>query len=72
MSSPSVNLKFHDKFSASLTEAVNHSLMNIETCSLHVVHGSFKNREAFTQWDLKKLLNAAFHILHGNPARRDD
>ena len=39
MSSPSVNLKFHDKFSASLTEAVNRSLMNMKhvVCMLSMV-----------------------------------
>ena len=39
---------------------------------MHVVHGSFKNGETSTQWGLKKVLKAAYYILHGSPARRDD
>ena len=52
MDVPNVNLKFYDEFTTKLNEIVNHSLVNIGTCSLHVVHGSFKNGETSTQWGL--------------------
>ena len=64
MDGPNVNLKFYDEFTTKLSEIVNHSSVNIETCSLHVVHGSFKNGETSTQWGLKKVLKAAYYILH--------
>ena len=72
MDSPNVNLKFYDEFTAKLNEIVNHSLVNIGTCSLHIVHSSFKNGETSTQWGLKKVLKAAYYILHDSPARRDN
>ena len=72
MDGPNVNLKFHDEFTSSLTETVLHSLINIGSCSLHIVHGSLKTGEAVTEWKLKKVLNAAHRILHDSPARRED
>ena len=54
MDGPNVSFTFYDKFGASLTETVNHFLIKIGTCSLLVVHDSFKNGEALTQWGLKK------------------
>ena len=72
MDGPNVNLTFYDEFTTKLNEIVNHSLVNIGTCSWHVVHGSFKNGETSTQWGLKKVLKAAYYILHDSPARRDD
>ena len=50
MDGPSVNLKFYDELNASLTKTVNQSLINIGTWSFHVVHSSYKNGEAATQW----------------------
>ena len=69
---PNVNLKFYDEFATKLNEIVNYFLVNIGTCSLHVVHGSFKNGETSTQWELKKVLKAAYYTLHDSPARRGD
>ena len=39
MDGPNVNLKFYDEFTTKLNETVNHSSVNIGTCSLHVAHG---------------------------------
>ena len=60
MDSPNVNLKFYNEFTIKLNEIVNHSLVNIGT------------GETSTQWGLKKVLKAAYYILHDSPARRDD
>ena len=72
MDGPNVNLKFHDEFTSSLTETVLHSLINIGSCNLYIVHDSLKTGEAVMEWKLKKVLNAAHHILHDSPARRED
>ena len=51
MDEPNVNLKFYKDFSALHKENNLHSLINIGTCSLHTVHGSF-------QLEFKKLVGA--------------
>ena len=39
--SPSVNLKFYQEFSTRFKENNSHSLLDIGSCSLHIVHRSF-------------------------------
>ena len=47
-------------------------LINIGSCGLHVIHGSFKTGAEKTDWNLKKIMKAAHTILHNTPARRED
>ena len=57
MDGPNVNLRFPDEFTSSLTETVLHSLINIGSCNLHIIHGSLKTGEAVTEWKIKKVVN---------------
>ena len=36
------------------------------------MHGAFKTGVESTDWKIKKILKAAFQILHDSPARRED
>ena len=72
MDGPNVNLKFYKEFSALYKENNFHSLVNIGTCSLHTVHGSFRSGVAATGWGIKKVLKGAYYVLHNSPARRED
>ena len=49
-----------------------HSLIDIGSCSLHVVHSSFKTGAEKAGWNLKALLKDSLQILHDTPARRED
>jgi hypothetical protein len=72
MDGPNVNLKFFREFSSQFKETNNHSLVNIGSCCLHVINGSFARGVEKSEWGLKKLLKGAYHLLHNTPARRED
>ena len=72
MDGPKVNLNFFKTFAADFKEDNFHSLIDIGSCSLHIVHGAFKTSAEKCEWDLKKFLKAAYTILHDSPACRGD
>ena len=47
-------------------------LLDIGTCGLHSLHGSFKTGIEKSEWEMKSLMKASFNILHDSPARWDD
>ena len=67
-----VNLKFFKEFSADFKEDNSHFLVDIGSCSLHIVQDAFKTGAEKSEWGLKKFLKAAYTILHDSPARRED
>ena len=46
-------------------------LMQIGTCGLHTVHGSMKARVKNSNWNIEKILTAAWKLLDEAPARRE-
>ena len=72
MNGPTVNLKFFKEFAANFKDGNFHSLVDIGSYSLHVVHGAFKTGAEKLEWGLKKFLKAAYTILHDSPAPRED
>ena len=65
-------MKFYKEFVTSKESDAVHSLINIGSCSLHVLHGSKKTGETATGWGLKKIMKAPYYLLHDSPARRED
>ena len=47
------------------------NIIDIGSCSLHVVHGAFKSGIEATNWDLKKIMKAMWKIFDDSPASRD-
>ena len=47
-------------------------LVNIGSCSLHIIHSAFKTGAESTNWAIKSTFKGAFHFLHDTPARRND
>ena len=47
-------------------------MVNIGSCGLHILHGAFKSGFQVLEWDIKKILKAAYTLLHDTPARRAD
>ena len=72
MGNPNVNIKSHQEFSAHFKESNFHSLIDIDSCSLHIIHRSFTTRAEKSGWKLQKVLKGAYHILHNTPAWRED
>ena len=66
MDGSSVNLKFYNEIVQDRQQNMAHSLIDIGTCSLHIVHGSFKTGAEKIGWDLKALLkvHSKFFMTH--------
>ena len=47
-------------------------LINIESCSLHVIHGAFKTAIKSATWNIKETLKGCWQILHESSARHQD
>ena len=72
MDGPNVNLKFyHNLFQERKGEKLP-DLLNIGSCSWHVVHGSFKKGAKESGWNLGSTLRSLWQIFHDTPARRKD
>ena len=52
-------------------EKVYPNIIDIGSCSLHVVHGFFKSGIEATNWGLKKIMKAMWKVFDDSPARRD-
>ena len=72
MDGPNMNWKFFDCFINERKYEELPSLINIGSCSLHVLNNTFKTGANATRWNLHKLMKACFQILHDSPARRED
>ena len=72
MDGPSVNLKFYNEIVQDRQENMVQSVIDISSCSLHIVHGSFKTSAEKTGWNLKAFLKGLFQILHDTLARTQD
>ena len=72
MDSPNVNLKVFKDFVENRTDRMIHALLDIGSCSLHIIHGRFKTGAEKSGWEVKRLLKVTFQVLHNSPARRED
>ena len=74
MDGPNVNLKFYEDY-VTERETIHpeaHVLLDIGSCSLHVVHGAFKTAFEESGWKLGKLLRSLWYLFKDSPARRED
>ena len=72
MDGPSVNLKFHRDVQSNREEFELPKLIDIGSCSLHIIHGAFKTGVESTDWVIKKTFKGCFTLIHNSPARRSD
>lgn len=54
MDGPTVNLKFYTELVKTREEAQFPNLIEIGTCSLHVIHVAFKTDIESTNWEMEK------------------
>ena len=72
MDRPVVNLMFFEKLFDYCQEIGAHELIDIGTCSLHIIHGTFKSEFEATSWSMNDLQKGSFQLLPDTPASRAD
>lgn len=73
MDGPNVNWSFVDKFKTKFERDPDEPMiLDMGSCSLHIVHGAFRTGEKASGFDLEHLLSSLYSLFDGSPARRDD
>ena len=74
MDEPNLNWAFQDILENYCKEEDRNasSLLNIGSCGLHVLHGTYKAGHSKVDWELDKTLKAAHGIFKHSPTRRAD
>ena len=66
MDGPSVNWKFYGLLDEKIRDAHSVSLLNVESCSLHTVHNSFKAGAEATGWKVGCILSGTYYLFKGS------
>jgi hypothetical protein len=72
MDGPKVNHKYFNALLNYREECELPKLIDIGSCSLHIIHGAFQTGATKSSWNVKKILKSTWQILHDSPARRED
>ena len=68
----STKWNFYEMLLKDRIEKEQHELTDIESCSLHVIHGAFITGVESSVWNIQAIFKGVFTILHNIPARRKD
>ena len=68
MDGPSVNIKLLQVVQDDRKDKGLPHLLDIGTCGLHTLYGSFKMGIEKSEWEMKSLMKASFNMLHDSPA----
>lgn len=72
MDGPNVNWALHGMFQKKCEEEWGHSLLNVGSCGLHVVHNALRGGHDAAEWNVEKFLSCLYYLLKDSPARRAD
>ena len=72
MDGPRVNLKLLEEVKKDRRKEEKDGLFDIGSCSLHIVHGAFKNGAEGTRWSLKNTMKGSWKLFDDSPARTAD
>ena len=72
MDGPAVNIKFLNEFKLKQEENDFHSIIDIGTRNLLIVHRSVKTAFDKSNIKISETLKDGFQLLHNSPARRED
>ena len=73
MDGPNVNWKMLSKITEERSSTEHYpGLINVGSCSLHVVHGAFRSGESKTKWGIDTLMKALHNLFDESPAKRKD
>ena len=71
MDGASVNWALYDELRKHREREELPSLINIDSCGLHIVHGALKTCVTTTELNLKGILKSIYTLLHDIPAKDD-
>jgi len=70
---PSVNWKFLESLQTNLQpDAADAQLLDLGSCGLHVIHGSFQSGHKAAGWTINEALRGLYGLFKDSPARRAD
>ena len=73
MDGPNINWKMLDLIVEDRNSNETYpNLLDVGSCSLHVVHGAFRTGMKQTGWGINLLLKSLYSHLHETPARKED
>lgn len=72
MDGPPTNWKFYEDLVQQRNSEDIPVLLNMGSCSLHVIHGAFKRGAQMTGWNVDSFLRSLHYLFHDAPARAED
>ena len=72
MDGPNVNWAFYALVKKKFDTDYDSSIVNIGSCSLHVVHKSFKTGATASGWNVNGFPSSLYCLFKDSPARRED
>ena len=72
MDGPSTNWCFYNLLCNERENEELPKLLNIGSCGLHIIHGTFSTGAQATKWNMKGFLKSCYVLFHDSPARRAD
>ena len=73
MDGPNTNWKMLSKITEERSSTEHYpGLINVGSCSLHVVHGAFRSVQSKTKWGIDMLLNVQHNLFDESFAKRED
>ena len=72
MDGPSTNWKFYEDLVQHREAEELPAMINIGSCSLHVIHGAFKSGAQSSGWNIDGVLRALHYLFRDAPARAAD
>ena len=73
MDGPNVDWKLLDSIAEDRSSNEQYpTLLNVGSCSLHVIHGAFRNGMKQTNWGIDLLLKLLHSLFNETPARREN
>ena len=72
MDGPAVNIKFHEIMQHVIRQEYAHSLIDIVSCGLHILHNALKKGADATQWDMASILSSLYYLFKDAHSRKED
>lgn len=69
---PNVNLKLIFDLKNHMKESLESGveILDVGTCSLHIINGAYKTAHSKTGWKLNQFMRAAYRLFKNFPSRR--
>ena len=72
MDGPSVNWKLYESLVEQRKENEDYPTLMLGSCSLHIMHGTFRTGVKKTKWGIDSILKALHNLFEDSPAKRED